>query len=433
MDKRISIPGYAGDAFKRWAVKGGISLADQGLYSGASFIVGIIAARWLQPEDYGAFTVGYSIFLFLASLYTAVLLEPMTVFGAGAFAPNIKRYFGILIYAHIGLSIVLSGLLVLLSVAMRRGAPALANALGGLAATLPFLLLFWLVRRGFYIDIHPQGALGASALMCAAVFLILVVIRGSGWYSSSAVFFSLGLASLVASCAFLPILRPDLRLARSPFSLRTIACEHFRYGSWNALATCFYWASSQIIVMFIPPVLGLGANATLAAVSNIFRPLSFGMQSITLLLLPTLSSRAEKKTRSEKLVWRAKRMMLVFAGAAALYGLMASLFSNFILNVLYAGKYSNARLLVTMFALTNVASVIIQILTTVLKAHRNTRSIVPVWIVSTVVVTVFSVPAMKLWGLEGAVSTLVIGYSASAVIAWVMLKRTEARLSWRNA
>ncbi|GIX47763.1 MAG: hypothetical protein KatS3mg131_1974 [Candidatus Tectimicrobiota bacterium] len=67
----------SGERLVRWARKGGLAVLDQGLFSGANFLVNILLARWLPPEEYGAFAVALSVFYLLAGFHTAVLTEPM--------------------------------------------------------------------------------------------------------------------------------------------------------------------------------------------------------------------------------------------------------------------------------------------------------------------------------------------------------------------
>ena len=43
--------------FLSWLKKGSLAVLDQGLFSGANFVVNILLARWLTPEEYGAFAV----------------------------------------------------------------------------------------------------------------------------------------------------------------------------------------------------------------------------------------------------------------------------------------------------------------------------------------------------------------------------------------
>ena len=38
-----------------------MALADQALFAGSNFILNIVLARWLSPNDYGAFGVAFSM------------------------------------------------------------------------------------------------------------------------------------------------------------------------------------------------------------------------------------------------------------------------------------------------------------------------------------------------------------------------------------
>ena len=68
-----------------WVKKGSFAILDQALFSGANFLINILLARWLPPEDYGAFAVALSIYYLLLNLHTAVSTESMMVFGAGKY------------------------------------------------------------------------------------------------------------------------------------------------------------------------------------------------------------------------------------------------------------------------------------------------------------------------------------------------------------
>ena len=122
-------------------------MIDQGLFSGANFLVNILLARWLPPEQYGAFAVALAIFYLLAGFHTAVLTEPMTVFGAGKYRERFGSYFGLVVYGHWGLSVFIVLVLGVSALVMHYiGSPAMSQALAGLAVGSPFLLLLWLAR-----------------------------------------------------------------------------------------------------------------------------------------------------------------------------------------------------------------------------------------------------------------------------------------------
>lgn len=147
-----------------WAKRGGLTVLDQGLFSGANFLVFILLARWLVPEEYGAFVVAYSIFLFFAVFHTAVLTEPMMVLGVGRYSGNLPMYLGFLLYGHMAISAFIALLLALGAfMTARLGSAAMSQALGGLAIAAPFLLLLWLARRACYVKSREGWSVVGSA------------------------------------------------------------------------------------------------------------------------------------------------------------------------------------------------------------------------------------------------------------------------------
>ncbi len=73
----------------RWGTKGGLAILEYGLIAGSNFVLGFLLARWMTPEQYGAYGLGFSIFLLLSFLYQALLLEPMSVYGGSNFRENL--------------------------------------------------------------------------------------------------------------------------------------------------------------------------------------------------------------------------------------------------------------------------------------------------------------------------------------------------------
>ena len=83
-----------------WLSKGAWSVMEQGFFAFSNFLLVLLLARWLDPQDYGWFTVSYSIFLFLATIHTSLFTEPMLVFGDGRFYHQQSVYFKALLEDH---------------------------------------------------------------------------------------------------------------------------------------------------------------------------------------------------------------------------------------------------------------------------------------------------------------------------------------------
>ncbi len=97
-------------ALSRWLMKGFWAVSDQGLFSLSNFALSVLLARWLVPQDYGAFTVAFAVFLLIGTFHTALLSEPMLVFGPSRYKGRFSEYLGALMYGHVGFA-VLSSLL----------------------------------------------------------------------------------------------------------------------------------------------------------------------------------------------------------------------------------------------------------------------------------------------------------------------------------
>src|SRR6266851_5093413 len=106
-----------------WGWRSVMSLVDQGLTSGAGFIVTLLLARWMAPEVYGAFAVAFAGFLFVSGFYNVLLLEPLSVMGPSRYAERLPAYFRAQIMVHFVLVGPLSALALLASVVLWRIAP----------------------------------------------------------------------------------------------------------------------------------------------------------------------------------------------------------------------------------------------------------------------------------------------------------------------
>src|SRR5262245_61670140 len=115
---------------QNWIIRGGWALVDQGLFVFASVILNVLLARWLTAAEYGAFAVSYSLFLLLGTFHTALVTEPMLVFGAGKYANNSSAYLKVLFRAHFLLTFVGSILLAIAALVLKfKNMPSLSNAL----------------------------------------------------------------------------------------------------------------------------------------------------------------------------------------------------------------------------------------------------------------------------------------------------------------
>jgi O-antigen/teichoic acid export membrane protein len=145
-------PGRVRQKLVPWAMKGGLALVDQGVFAGSNFVMSILLARWLSPEQYGMYAVAFAVLLFLLNFHQGLMLEPMLVFGSSVYRDCLRGYVEVLLLLHVGLSLAMAfGLFAAAAVISKLGpASSLPGALVAAAFAAPMVLLLWLVKRTFY-------------------------------------------------------------------------------------------------------------------------------------------------------------------------------------------------------------------------------------------------------------------------------------------
>ncbi len=406
-----------------WVGKGAWAIADQALFSGSSFLVNILLARWLAPEAYGAFAVALSIYYLLLNFHNALLTEPMMVFGAGKYRDGFRQYLGILFFGHWGLSVGIAFILGIVALVMKQlGSLPMAQALAGLALASPFLLLLCLARRVPYVELRPQWATLGGGVNLIVTIIALYLFWHTGLLSAFSGILILGVAEGVTSALLLLLFRPSFQGLTSKSRLQTVIKDHKRYGGWNLLGTAAYWASGQIVLIVAPIFLGLTSSATISAILNIYRPASLFVQSIGLMVLPVFSRWATEGVKGKRLHKKVAQIALLIGGSVALYSCVFTITSRPILNLFYSGKYQEHWTLVGLFGLLTTASAFVSIFTSALKAEQRVSEVSKIWMLSVVFVAVFSVPMILLMKTEGVAMSMALAY---ALAAWRAFKKLE--------
>src|SRR5689334_4183429 len=150
---------------KPWLGKAATAITDQGLTAGSNFALGVVLARWLQPEQYGAYALAYSLYLLLCSLHQALMLEPLNVLGPSRFHDRLKPYIGRVLALQMIVGLVTMGVLAAAGIAARlTGHPDLAGAFFGLTIADPCIFLLSLARSACYVELAPGRAASGSIL-----------------------------------------------------------------------------------------------------------------------------------------------------------------------------------------------------------------------------------------------------------------------------
>ena len=409
---------------RTWSPKGALALVDQGLISGANFIVGIVLARHLAADQYGAYALAFQVYLFLSVAYSAVVLEPFSVFGSSVYRDSNRRYLGALLRIHgVVAAVILMGLFTCAWVVGRFSPGSeLTAALIGVAVASPCLLLFSLARRGFYVKLSPlQAALGALGYFAVVLGgLLFAFDRGSLSPLVAFVLFAAGAG--VTAPMMLARLRSSLKPQLAPLQLSDVIHRHWGYGRWALGSAVAVWFSTAIYYPILGSFHGLAATGALQALSNFSSPVGQAFAAMSLLSLPYAAGIHYQNTLKGTTHLAAK-LALIYAGGTTLYWLLVVLFRWQIVEHLYAGRYMGIVAVIPWLALSSVLRISATSQAIILRAMHAPYLVFVAYGAASAVDIVAGIPCTWAFGLWGAMFGMVLASAVALIVTIVMLRR----------
>jgi len=420
----------AAELSRRWVWQGALSILDQGLVSGANFLMVMLFARWLAPRDYGAVAIGLSLFLLLANFHHALLLEPMSVLGPRRWQSRMGDYFVAILAAHAGAMVCLTAVLVFAGGIFWAEGSRLAPALLGLSISTPAVLSFWILRRICYVRADPAAALRGGASFFLSALLGVAVVRSLRWESPAALFVVTGGAALSAGIALVPVLR---RLTGAGAPVRAMLGEalpaHWRYGRWMVGVSLTYWLANSAFAVLLGLSAGMAASAGLRAIENLATPVLQATGALSLLWLPWISGQTEVRGMGylRSFQWKAMLAALLITGAY-LGGVLV--FRGPIMKFLYGpGAYASLSGLVPVVILSTLVRGVSELsVSTALKAAARPQAHFAASLLSAVFVLTGGWVLVSRWQVAGAAAAML----ASTVLQAAVLAACFVHLTGRG-
>jgi O-antigen/teichoic acid export membrane protein len=422
-------PGRIQQKLIPWAMKGGLALLDQGIFAGSNFVMSILLARWMPPEQYGAYAVAFAVFLFLVNFHQALLLEPMLVFGSSVYRNCLRGYMKSLLLAHSVMSLVMAvGLCIAAAITLKFGqANALPGALVGIAVAAPTVLLFWVAKRIFYLKLSPAPSAAAAILYCILTMGgLALVYQYSHRLSPFAAFLLMGFGGLGASLALLVYLRRKLPQTPAAPTLGETWRRHWRYGRWALGANAMMWVPINAFYPILSKFSGMAQAGELKALMNFAAPMLQACAALHSLLLP-YAARVLERRASDGVSVILRRMTLLCVACAIPYWIVLLLFRDTAFRMLYSGRYTEVAHLLPVVALASVAGSAFFGPTIVLRSLEAPRLIFAAVTVSSLISILIGIPLTRTWGVAGAAWSIVLSETLAFVVAVVALRRQAGR------
>lgn len=408
-----------------WGTKGALAVVDQALFAGAQFGLNVLLARWLDPDGYGAFAVAYAVFLLIAAVHTAVLIEPMIVFGSGKYFSDQRLYLGVVLRGHwlltipAGLALLTAGGLI-----ARFYSHAVGQPLCALAVALPFVLLSWVTRRAFYMELQPgRAAVGGLVFFCALLASVYWIHEAHALTPATAVL-AMGGAALLCAAIQLFWLRPARLRSASTLALRSAASEHWTYGRWALAAVLPSWTLLNFYYLALPVRFGLKQAGELKAIMNLAMPATHTVIAFGVLLIPLLVRHLE--LGGCRLVQRTvRRVTAIFVTGGSAYLILLWFFRFQILRLFYGGRYlQDAGLPVFVLGLAPIATALSVSFGVALRSFERPDRVFWANAVASLVTLSFGLLLAAFWGVLGAAVGYLVSYATLAAALWLFYHKT---------
>lgn len=408
----------------RGVLSGVAAIADQAMVAAFGLIPSLLVARWSSQTDFGLFATSYSVYLFALVIHTALITEPMMVFGAGRFRDGFAAYlrrllaFNLILSAFLG--IVVAGAGILLST---LGSP-LGRPLIFLAISLPALLLPYFVRRAAYSRFRVPVATLASALAAVIAVIALILLRDAVRANPGVAFLALAIAGTVTVSVWPLLLHSSATESRS-ISGQEVLLHHWSYGKWALGASAVRWIPGNFLYVFLPIVSGFQAAATLRALMNLVAPALRALSALSTVILPYF---VRERERSEV---RYHRMLVTSVAFVALtlpfFWLALGLFGEPVIRFLYDGKYVEASTYLWALGAIPIAMGIGSLFQAALRAEERPKDIFLHQLVAITISLPLAIAVVEIW--EGAVSfAILMGFNATSLIVAYRCSRRNRRL-----
>lgn len=361
--------GFIAKAMKRYGALGGklgLAIIDQGLFAGSNFLLNVLLARWMIPDQYGAYVIGFAWFLIAQNLYEALVTEPMAIFGAGKYSGQAKRYFGAAFLFHIWFSLLVAIPFFVGAALIQHDSPLIGISLFANALLMPALLARWLFRQPFYVigNIRPavigsilylvtiiaaivvfyaiptvETTLSIYAMQSAASTPVFWVVDGSLLNPFTAVIANGIGGAITALVMIFGFLKPQFG-STAEVRHREVYATHLKYGRWSSVEHLLMWFPNNIFYLIMPLMYDLSVSGALRALTNVEMPVYLTLTAIGSVILPSFV-RTYTNHGYDALMHRVRNVRLMMLGITGLAAIVFIIGGQWIINLLYDGKYDS--------------------------------------------------------------------------------------------
>lgn len=295
-------------ARRRGLRQAALGVADQGVSSLTNLAVGLWVARELGPSGFGAFSLGFAVYLVALNLSRALATEPLTVRFSSR-PRDWRRATASATGTALGIGMVLGALTAVMGAAVHSATGGVLVALG---ITLPFLLLQDSWRFAFFSAGRPGAALLNDVVWAVALLLALAVVTRGTTADAATYCLAWGGAAGAAALAGLAQTRVAPGLLQLPQWLR----DHRDLGPRFAVEYLTESGSLQVVVYAVGGLAGLAAVGALRGGQMLLGPVVVLSTGLTMVAVPQAVKALNRSSRALRRLCQALAAGLAAASLA---------------------------------------------------------------------------------------------------------------------
>lgn len=400
-----------------------LSLIDQAIVSGTSFLTTLLIGRVCGAEELGVYSLAFTLIVLGTNLQTAVFSMPYTIYGNRLTGSVRHEYAGSVLMHCLMLMALSSICLVLVAIGLTVMRPEDEGSLviWMLVGAMPMLLLREFVRRFAFAHLRISVVLALDSIAAAIQLGGLWVLVQSERLSAVNVYAVMGLACAIAGGGTLALMRGDFSICwqRILPELR----KSWLLGRWIAATRVAALVQTYAVYWLLAAALGTAATGVYTASMTLLLAANPFVIGIGNLLEPQAArAMADGGVKQLRLVvWKATRLL---GSVMGLYCGVLFLCGGWLVAVLYSGdQYEHQGPTVAVLALAILVNAwetgAIHGLRVLERPDLSFRAS----LLSLTITLTLAILLIRPFGTFGGALAVLAGDAAAATVRWIAFTR----------
>ncbi|MDX1944668.1 MAG: lipopolysaccharide biosynthesis protein [Pirellulaceae bacterium] len=402
-----------------------LSIFDQAVVSGTSFLTSVVLGRLVTKEDLGVYYLAISIVFFVRGIQEQLVSAPYMIYSSRREGAALQRFAGsALVHECV---VVLAACAVLTAAALLHLLPAgLDGAAGILIGSLPLLLLRDFIRQMSFADLNMRAAIALDVTVATLQLGGIAMLASRGWLTVGLTFGILALSCAVPVAVWLLV-----RGRRMLFGWHSAVADfrhNWPFARW-ALATQLLACTTPYLMPWVVALTHseaetgtLGACTTLVGLANMV------MMGLCNFLGPK-ATRAFSAGGVAALWSVLTKAAMLFTSTLGLICLAGFIFGEQLTTWVYGEQFAGTGLLVGVLSLSVLANSLGVMAGNGLWAMERPSANFVADLLSLLVTIVATVTLVPLWGPLGAALATLAGTVSDAILRVLVLRRTMREVS----